>query len=201
MLQHCNIKVKLLFIAVFLACFIFSVASVRSQDLPDKIRGYKVHKANILVHNESEEISKEKDLRVEMDFEEPELAGVGLFGITLELDSKLTVSGQSGKIDFISFKDFKVNDIKVEIEEYRESFEFKKSEPFELKKPVEIFVSMPQTLRGALNEYKGSKEKWLVTGRVFVFGRFKKFGFSFKRVIPVDVELWINNPLKAKEAV
>ena len=122
-----------------------------------------------------------------------------MFGITLELDSKVTVFGQSGKIDFISFKDFKVNGIKVDIEEYRTRFEFKKGKAFELEKPVQIFVSTSQSLRGALSEYKDSKDKWLVKGRVFVFGKFKKFGFSFKRVIPVDIELEIDNPLKEKE--
>lgn len=180
-------------------CFLFLTFSIHSQDLPDKIRGYKVHKTNILVQNQNLEADAEKkDLGVAMDFAEPEIADIGLLGINLELNSKLTVFGQSGKIDFISFKDFKVNGIKVDIEEYKESFDFKQGEPFELKKPVRIFVGTRQTLRGALNEYEDSKEKWLVTGRVFVFGKFKKFGFSFKRVIPVDVELLIDNPLQEK---
>jgi hypothetical protein len=198
MLQHRDFKTKITLTLILFAYFSFLALAVQSQDLPNKIRGYKVHKENILVQNESDKESEDKDLRVEMDFDEPELASVGLLGITLELNSKLTVFGQSGKIDFISFKDFKVNGIKVSIEEYRESFEFKKEKPFELIKPVQIFVSTSQTLRGAFNEVKDSKDKWLVTGRVFVFGKFKKFGFSFKRVIPVDIEIEIDNPVKEK---
>jgi hypothetical protein len=180
-------------------CLLFFADAASSQELPDKIRGYKVHQAKISVQNESAEEAEKEDLRVEVDFDEPELAGVGLFGITLELGSRVTVFGQSGKIDFISFKDFEVNGIKVEIEEYRESFEFKKGKSVELEKPVAIFVSTAQTLRGALREYGDSKDEWLVTGRVFVFGRFNKFGFKFKRVIPVDVELKIKNPLTNTE--
>lgn len=199
MLQLHDFKANILLIFISIACFLTLAISINSQELPDKLRGYKVHKENIVVQNESAQDTENKDFRVLMDFAEPELASVGLLGITLELDSKLTVLGQSGKIDFISFKDFRVNGIKVDIEEYEESFEFKKNEPFALKKPVQIFVSTSQTLRGALKEYKDSKEKWLVTGRVFVFGKFRKFGFNFKRVIPVDVELHIDNPLLKKE--
>ncbi len=180
---------------VFLSLFV----PVQSQELPNKIRGYKVHKAKISVTSESEKNQDTKELGVEVDFEEPELASVGLLGITLELETKVTVFGQSGTVDFISFKDFKVNGLKVNIEEYEESFDFKKGESIQLNKPVEIFISTSQTIRGALNEVKDSKDKWRVTGRVFVFGKFRKFGFKFKRVIPVDIDLLINNPLKKEE--
>ncbi len=187
------IKINQTFLLLF--CFSIFIFATYSQDLPDKIRGYKVHKKNILVQNRSLE-AESKDLSVTMDFEKPKIADVGLLGINLELNSELIVFGQSGKIDFISFKDFEVNGIKVDIEEYEKSFDFKQGEPFTLENPVKIFVSTRQTLRGALNEYEDSKEKWLVSGRVFVFGKFKKFGFNFKRVIPVDVELLIDNPLR-----
>lgn len=191
-----RLKINRLFTAfIFLLILVFSAVS---QELPDKIRGYKVYKTEISVTNESLENNKRKDFGVEVDFEEPELAEISLLGITLELKSKVTIFGQSGMIDFISFKDFKVNDIKVEIEEYKTSFDFKKGESVQLKKPVQIFVNTKQTLRGAVKEYKDSKDEWQVTGRVFVFGRFKKFGFKFKRVIPVDVNLTIKNPLKYK---
>lgn len=185
-----------------LPCFIFLflTSSVNSQKLPDKIRGYKVYKTEISVTDETAGNSDKKDLGVDVDFEEPELAEVSLLGITLSLESRITVFGQSGTIDFISFKDFKVNDINVEIEEYKTSFDFKKGKPVKLEKPVEIFINTKQMLRGAVEEYKDSKNVWLVTGRVFVFGHFKKFGFKFKRVIPVDVNLTIKNPLKSDES-
>ncbi len=197
MLHHLKI-VKTLTVFLFLLSTIslFFTSPVYSQELPDKIRGYKVYKTEISVTNESIENSETSDFGVKVDFEEPELAGVSLLGLTLELESIVTVFGQSGTIDFISFKDFKVNGINVGIEEYRTSFDFKKGEPVKLEKPVEIFINTRQTLRGAVKEYKDSKDEWLITGRVFVFGRFKKFGFKFKRVIPVDVNLTIKNPLK-----
>lgn len=183
----------LIFLLLLLLHF---VLPVDSQDLPDKIRGYKVYKTEISVTNESIENSKNKDFGVKVDFEKPELSDVSLLGITLTLKSNVTVFGQSGTIDFISFKDFKVNDLDVDIEEYRNSFDFNKGEPVKLEKPIEIFINTKQTLRGAAEEYKNSKDEWTVTGRVFVFGRFKKFGFKIKRVIPVDVNLTIENPFK-----
>lgn len=197
MLHHRKINKKTANIFAFILCtiFLFSVSPADSQQIPDKIRGYKIYKTEISVTNESLENKEKKDFGVEIDFEEPELTKISLVGITLELESKITVFGQSGTVDFISFKDFKVNDINVEIEEYKTSFDFKKGESVQLEKPVEIFINTKQTLRGAVKEYKNSKDKWLITGRVFVFGRFKKFGFNFKRVIPVYVNLTVKNPL------
>ncbi len=178
-------------------CF-FAFAANAQEDLPDKIRGYKVKKTDITIGSKSAENSADEDLGVEVVFDEPEIASVGLTGITLELGGAMTIFGQSGAVDFITFEDFKVNNIDVDIAEYKESFDFKKGEPFKLKKPVEIFVGTLQALRGASKEYKDSKEKWKVTGRIFVFGRFNKLGFKFKRVIPVEVDMLIENPLESR---
>lgn len=189
---------------VLIGLLFFAGVSAGAQELPDEIRGYKVHRTKkVTVRSEPGAEKKaerdQDDLRVEVDFSEPELAGVGLFGITLELDVRVTVFGQSGEIDFITFRDFRVNGIGVEIEEYRAGFEFKKGRTVELEEPVRIFVSTPGTLRGALEDLRDSKEEWPVTGRVFVFGKFRKLGFRFKRVVPVDVDLRIKNPLREPE--
>ncbi len=183
--------IKLLFV---LCLFAFAADA---QELPDKIRGYKVKKADITIGNKGAGNSENDDVSVEVRFDEPEVASVGLTGITLELGGKFIIYGQSGTVNFITFKDFKVNGIKVDIEEYKKSFDFKKGETVELEKPVEIFVRTSQALRGVFGEYNDSKDKWKVTGRVFVFGRFNKMGFKFKRVIPVDVDMMIENPLNS----
>ncbi len=96
----------------------------------------------------------------------------------------------------MTFRDFKVNGLDVEIEEYTNSFEFKKNQAIALPKPVKIFLGARQALKGALKEMRDSKEEWTVTGTVFVFGRFKKWGFSAKRVVPVEVNVKVKNPLK-----
>jgi hypothetical protein len=61
-------------------------------------------------------------------------------------------------------------------------------------KPVRVSLGYGQAFRGALAEWRRSKEFWQVRGRVFVFGRFKKFGLNFKRVVPIDIDLEIRNP-------
>ena len=99
------------------------------------------------------------------------------------------------------FKDFKVNGLAVEIEEYANPFEFKKNEPVRLPKPIKIFLSAKQAVKGALSELRNSQEEWMVTGTVLVFGRFKKWGFSAKRVVPVEVSVKIKNPLKQENSL
>lgn len=175
---------------------LFSAISVFAQDLPDKIRGYKVFKAEIAVKSSAEKFGNTNKSEAFVKIGEPVLADVSLTGITFELSAEFEAIAQNGTVDFLAFEDFRVNGLAVEVEEYRNSFSFKKNEPLVLPKPARIFLSTTQTLRGAYKEVKDSKDEWLVTGRVFVFGKFKKFGFSFKRVIPVEINLKIKNPLR-----
>lgn len=181
----------------FFLIFLLTVSTI-AQELPDKIRGYKVHKDVILIQDDPEANRKNKDLHVEVKLENPELTDITATGLKLELGGEITVFGQSGTVDFITFNDFQVNGIAVEIEEYKETFEFRKNESFKLEKPVEMFIGTAQTLRGAWREARDSKDEWIVTGKIFVFGRFKKLGFNFKRVVPVEVKIKIPNPVKSK---
>lgn len=196
--MHHHLKSNLKILPTIFLALLFSATS-NAQELPDKIRDYKVHKANVSVKThdqkpenpENDKSKKEAFVRIG----KPELSSVGLTGITFELNAELETLDQSGKVHFLTFKDFRVNGIAVDIEEYKNSFKFKKKEKINLPEPFEIFVSTPQTLFGAVNELSDSKEKWRVTGRVFVFGKFRKAGFKFKRVIPVDIDIEIDNPV------
>lgn len=184
---------------LFAIIFVFTF-SVFAQDLPKEIRGYKVYKAKISVINQNEKTGSSKSGKNDeseafVNISAPELTQVSLTGITLELSAEIESSEQSGKIDFLTFHDFRVNGLAVDVEEYKESLEFKKHQKITLPKPIVIFVGAGQTLRGALTEFSESKTEWTVTGRIFVFGRFKKAGFSFKRVVPVEINLKIENPL------
>lgn len=177
-------------------------SSVSAQaDLPKEIRGYKVQRAKISVVNQSDKIGEGKsaeknDAEAFVKIFEPELAEIGLTGIKFDLSAAIEVPEQSGKVDFLMFYDFRVNGLAVAVEEYTEKFEFKKNQTIVLPKPVKIFVGVGQTLRGALAEFQKSEAEWTVTGRIFVFGRYKKAGFSFKRVVPVEINLKIKNPLR-----
>ena len=192
--------------SVFRLCgliLLFAVG-IFAQNLPDEIRGYKVHKAKISVTNGTdkpdEKLKDQKDKSEAVArLTEPELADTSLTGLTFEISAEIDPLEYKGKVDFLMFKDFKVNGLSVGIEEYTNSFELKKNRATALPQPIKIFLGSGQALKGALSEIRDSKEEWTVTGTVFVFGRFKKWGFEVKRVVPVEVNVKIKNPLKVKE--
>jgi len=190
-----NLRLFAFVCGLFLLSFSFSSA----QELPKKIRGYKVQNAKISIKankaNAGKTEAKDKSA-VSVKIGEPELIDISLTGITFKISAEMESSEESGTVDFLTFDDFRVNDLKVAVEEYKESFEFKKNQTIALPKPIEIFVGTSQTLRGALKEMKDSKDEWTVTGRIFVFGQFKKSFLKFKRVVPVEINLKIKNPLK-----
>lgn len=183
----------------FIIAFILFFSSVVfSQNYPKKIRGYKVYQTNISIRTSSENASEKNGAEAVVKIGKPELSDISLTGITLEISAEIEGVGQSGKVDFVTFQDVKVNGLDVEIEEYKESFAIKNGEKTVLPKTVKIFISAGQTLRGAFKELKESKKDWTISGKFFVFGKFKKYGFSFKRVIPLEINFRIENPVKKK---
>lgn len=175
-----------------LALLVLSAAAF-SQGFPDKIRGYKVHRDKIEV---SATKAEDRIQDASATIGDPKLIEVTLTGVTFELPADILAAKQSGKVDFLAFRDVKVNGVAVEVEEYRHPFEFKKGESIALPKPARIFLPVTGIVQAALKEMRDSRAEWTVTGRVFVFGRFRKFGMPHKRVVPVDFEIKINNPLK-----
>ena len=171
-------------------------ASAISQDLPDKIRGYKVHSEKISVSTGSPNEDQRSDASVKIG--DPALVEAALTGITFEIPAQVLAAKQSGKIDFFTFDEVKVNGISVDVEEYRHPFSFKKGETVSLPKPARITLPVTGVVQAAWQEMRDSKGDWTVTGRVFVFGRFRKFGMYHKRVVPVDFEVTIKNPLPSK---
>jgi hypothetical protein len=169
-------------------------ASAFSQNLPDKIRGYKVYADTISVSTGDSGDKQNSDASVKIG--DPELVEAGLAGITFELPAEVLAAKQSGKVDFFTFHEVKVNGISVEVEEYRTPFSFKKGAPTSLPKPARISLPVTGIVQAAWQEMRDSKSDWTVTGRVFVFGRFRKFGMYHKRVVPVDFEIKIKNPLR-----
>ncbi|HEX6279700.1 MAG TPA: hypothetical protein VFZ49_06740 [Pyrinomonadaceae bacterium] len=165
------------------------VSGALSQELPDKIRGYKVHREKISVNAKS--ASADASVKVG----DPEVVDLSLSGITFELPAEFIAAKQSGKVEMVTFHDLRVNGIKVEPEEYSHPFEFRKGEFLKLPQPVRILLPTSGAVKAAWNEMTESKSEWTVTGRVFVFGKFRKFGFYHKRVVPIDIELTIKNPL------
>ena len=126
----------------------------------------------------------------------PQLSRVTPLGITFKVPIVVSPVKQSGHVDFLVFEDMVVNGTSVDIDEYQHTFDLPNKQALTLGNPVHIYIYLPNALLAALGDWNASKETWPVTGRVYVFGKFKKFGFSFKRVVPVELNLKMRNPLK-----
>lgn len=189
---------KILFRPLLSTLFLLAVFATQSsfaQELPKVIRGYKVHRETVrVIHNGSDQ-SNETGAEAIVNIHELRLIDVSLSGISFEFSPEISAMEQSGRVDFMTFHDFRVNGIPVDVEEYSESFPFRKNEPLKFPKPARAFLPTHRILQAAWKEMKESEKEWTVTGRVFVFGTFKKYGFSFKRVVPVDISVKITNPL------
>lgn len=183
-------------LSVLLCATILTVAA-SAQDLPSKIRGYSVHKERITISTSAaDDTQAQAPAAVEVG--DPAVSEFSLSGVTFELPLSFTSPSQSGKVDFLTFHDFSVNGIPVSLEEYVAPFEFRKNAPITLPKPVPVFLNTARLLQAAWKELRESKDEWTVTGRVFIFGRFRRFGFYHKRVVPVDVRVSIKNPVRTK---
>jgi hypothetical protein len=166
-----------------------------AQELPKEIRGYKVHKTSISVKTSANKAPARSGPEALVKIGDPAITDLSFTGITFEIPAEITAFDQSGRVDFLTFHDFKVDGLAIDIQEYRNPFSFRKNELVVLPKPTRIFLGAGQIVKAAWKEIAETKKEWTITGRVFVFGKFKKLGFSFKRVIPVDINLTIRNPL------
>jgi hypothetical protein len=127
---------------------------------------------------------------------DPELVDIGLTAATIEMGAEIASGGQSGRVDFLTFRDFRVGGMPVEIDEYAHPFAFKKDQMVSIPEPIRISFSMFNVSKAVYQELTEQRDELQVTGTVFVFGKFKKMGFEFKRVIPVKIDMKIKNPLR-----
>jgi len=122
--------------------------------------------------------------------------------MTFEVPVIVAPVRQSGKVDFLVFEDMEVNGHSVQIDEYNHSFSLSDKKALTLRDPLRVYIHLPGAILAALGNWTDSKDTWPVTGRVYVFGKFKKkilgISTSFKRVVPVELNLTMHNPLKAK---
>jgi len=167
-----------------------------AQNLPDKINGYKLHQADILVTRlPLSSAASEPDAVVSVA--SPKAAQIGLTGVSFEVSAEFLSKKESGKVDLVTFKDLSVNGLSLYVEEYAHPFEFKNGKPVSIPKPAKVSIRTTSIPRAALNELMNSPKELVVTGTAFVFARFKKFGFTFKRVVPVKIDLKFANPLRS----
>lgn len=180
--------------AVLLGSILALAFPSSAQKLPDKIRGYKVYSSNIVVADQTDQDNVKDKADVLVRFGTPNISA-GVLSASIDIGADITSLKQGGQVDFLTFHDFRINGVAVEIDEYRSVFSFKKNTSFSLPHPAHVTVGIIGIARTAYKELIESKKEWSVTGNVFVFGKFSKFGFAFKRVVPVKIALTIKNPL------
>lgn len=179
----------------------------QTRNDPDKIRGYKVErtvvevkksdpKSNTALNDGAPNSDADVDTLIRLG--DPQLARVTPLGITFEVPIVVAPVTQSGHVDFLVFEDMVVNGTPVEINEYRHKFDLPSRQSLTLTDPLRFYVYLPRAVLAALGEWTDSKETWQVTGRVYVFGKFKKSLFSFKRCIPIELDVPMRNPLRSQ---
>ncbi|MFN2578388.1 MAG: hypothetical protein ABR607_11935 [Pyrinomonadaceae bacterium] len=192
-------------------CMIVATTTAVSQtrEYPAKIRGYKVERTVIELKQPDGRNTKNTRLPDSgavsdanpdqlISFGKPAFARVTPLGITFDVPVVVAPVNQNGKVDFLVFEDIEINGHAVDISEYNHSFTLPNSEPLTLESPLRIYIYLPGALLAAIGEWADSQATWPVTGRVYVFGKFKKSLFSFKRCVPVELDLTMRNPLKEK---
>lgn len=150
--------------------------------------------------NQTGTASSPTDAQVDqlITFGSPSIARVTPLGITFHVPVVVAPIKQSGKVDFLLFEDMMVNEHSIEIDEYQRAFDLPTKKPLTLKEPLRFFIYTPVAALAAVGEWSNSTATWPVTGRVYVCGKYKKFLFSFKRCVPVELNLTMRNPLRSQ---
>jgi hypothetical protein len=192
--------------------------SPQVRTYPKEIRGYKVERTVVELKKPEAKTQQSSNRRTGNDgvdqgdsaansdayvdelirLGKPELTRVTPLGITFEVPIIVSPVKQSGRVDFLVFEDMIVNGTSVNIDEYHREFDLPNKQPLTLREPLSIYIYLPSAMLAALGDWSAAKETWPVTGRVYVFGKFKKGPFSFKRVVPVELNLSMRNPLKER---
>jgi hypothetical protein len=199
-----------------LLCGVSVTPQVRTY--PKEIRGYKVERTVVEIKKPEAKTQQSGNRRTGNDGVDqgntaansdtyvdeliqlgtPQLTRVTPLGITFEVPIVVSPVKQSGRVDFLVFEDMVVNGTSVNIDEYHRAFDLPNKQPLTLREPLSFYIYLPSAMLAALGDWSDAKETWPVTGRVYVFGKFKKGPFSFKRVVPVELNLSMRNPLKER---
>ena len=184
---------------------------------PKEIRGYKVERAAVELKESKNKKSQSSEQKTEsnsssptksndnqnkdaptplIQFGSPRVARITPLGISLEIPVVVSPVRQKGRVDFLVFENMVVNGTSVDIDEYHRAFDLPNNKPLTLKEPLRFYVYLPSAILAAIDELGASAKRWPITGVVYIFGKFKKSIFRFKRVIPIELNLTVPNPLK-----
>jgi hypothetical protein len=190
--------------ALVLACPLTSSALTGNQtatqrDYPKEIRGYKVERATIEPRRQDSKPTVSNSVSSDeiITFGPASIVSITPFGVTLEIPIVVAPVKQKGKVDFLAFDDMRINGTHVDVDDYNDSFDLPTDRPLTLRRSIRVFVALPNAVLGAVGEIASPQANWPVTGVVYVFGQFRKSLFKFKRVVPVELNFQMRNPLRS----
>lgn len=195
-------NVQCLIVAIFAVICAVSVTSTGQtqtgkglgREYPKEMRGYKLERASIETKR-----AKDRSGPIEiLTLGDASVVNISPLGVTLEIPIVVSPVKQKGRVDFLSFSDIIINGTPVTVDDYNASFALPSEHSLILGERITVFVAMPSALIGAVRDWASPRETWPVTGVVYVFGSFKKSLFSFKRVVPVELDIQMRNPLRAR---
>lgn len=186
--RFCEKTLSRFLVLIALAIGSSSISLAQSKpEFPKTIRGYKVHKAKVAIQNDKDrpisDVEKNVDSSVKIG--SPKNLKLSLSGAAFEIPVSMTIHKTTGRVDSIVFEDMRVNGIKMQVEEVTQPFDFLKGVDTELPTPLKVKIDIGSNPKDLLN-FTPTLGEFEITGRVYVFGSFKKFGMKFKRVIPSD---------------
>jgi len=183
-----------LMLNLFCSIFVLFLIDVPAQDEHAEIRAYKAYNAHIKIEN-SAGCTPNSGFNAVVSIGRLKADAISLGGLTIEVPASFCSTEHSAHVDFLTFRDFRVNGLTVEVEEFRSPFRFSKNVVVQLPNPAGIIIGGQNILKTAYRELVETRTEWSITGTVLVFGRFKKIGLNFKRVVPVKIDIKIKNPL------
>ena len=120
---------------------------------------------------------------------------IGITGAKAQVTGEIESLRHEGQIDLLIFRDLTVNGSPVQVADHKENFRLEKGRPYRLRRPLEVTTGPLTTIKAAVSDSLRKAPRLQINGTVLVFGRFKRFGFTHKRVIPVKIALSIENTL------
>jgi len=172
------------------------LAEAQGPVYPREIRGYKVERAVVELKKDKKQPVTEAEEDALVRLGDPRLVRATPLGLSVEVPIVISAVKQKGHVDFMMFEEIVVNGTLVEIDEHQREFDLPNNKPQTLNEPLKIFINLPEVVFTAIGEWGNSKETWLITGRIYVCGKFNKSIFKFKRCIPIELKLNTPNPLR-----
>lgn len=125
----------------------------------------------------------------------PAVAGVSCTEVVVAVPIRVKPVGVSGTIEGIAFSDMALNGIPFEVEPYAAEFDLPKDEPVTLEAPLRLRVRFSRVAPGVFDEAIMPSDTLRLTGKATIHGTFRKWIFTVRRTVDVEIEETRDNPI------